>query len=530
MPTTPVPPSPLTRRQFITKLSQYGGSTLAGLTALGLISRASGQGTTLADLPSVGGRNGIKVVIAGAGVGGMAAAYELLKLGFDVTVLEAQEKAGGRCLTIRRGTTITETNGHTQTCAFDEGLYYNPGPSRFPQWHVTMDYCRELGVAIEPFVSMNENAYYYADGEDKGPLAGKSLRIREIKTDLRGQTAELLAKVVQQDKLDEPLSAEDKERMIEFLKLEGGLGNDLRYAGHNRRGYSVWPAVTSQGEFGPLHDRSGILASGLWTYFHRANDALYQSQMFTPKGGMDNIAQAFAKKLNGKIIYNAEVTEFRRTQPGARIVYKDRKTGETKELTADYAICNLTPTILRKVPNDFSAMVKTVINAIPFQNSGKIGMQFKRRFWEEDDRIFGGISWTSLPIAEVWYPSSDFLGKKGIIGGYYTFGPVADQLGGMTPDERTEFALTHGEKMHPQYRAEFENAFSVNWATLPFLEGCLSHFPARLVRTAYPLITRAEGELYIVGDWASHLGGWQAGAFESARLAVADIHRRVLAA
>lgn len=519
---------PLTRREFVSRIGRYGGSAFGAMLALNLVSRASGQGADLSGLPRVTGKDTDKVVIMGAGIAGLTAAYELQKLGYSCTILEPQKKAGGRCFTIRRGDVITETTGVQQTCEYEEGQYFNPGPSRFPQWHVTMDYCRELGVAVEPFVNLNDNAFYYNEDVDS-ELSGKRIRIREAKSDLRGYTAELLSKVADQASLDQELSAEDKEALMDFLTYEGGLSSRGAYNGHARRGYDVWPGGGfQQGELGEPYAFDELLRSRVWQFFHRANEYQYQAQMFTPKGGMDNIAKALEAKVSDSIIYGARVTEFRRSNPGARVVYE--LDGETKEITGDYAICTIPPPILRRIPNDLSFQAKSTINIVPFQNSGKIGMQFKRRFWEEDDRIFGGLSWTNLPIGEVWYPGHGFLGEKGIMGGYYVFGPVSDQLGGMSPAERTEFALTHGEKIHRQYRKEFENAVSVNWATLPHIEGCLAHFPSRMIDTFYPFLIRPEGELYLAASWASHLGGWQAGAFEGARLAVKDIHSRTMAA
>lgn len=508
------------------KVGQIGGCAFTALNALGFVTKARGAGPDLTGLEAVA--PGTKVIIMGGGIAGLTAAYELGKLGIDAVVLEPRPKAGGRCMTFRRGDVLQETTGQKQTCNFDEGMYFNPGPSRFPHWHVTMDYCRELGVEIEPFVNLNENAFYYVSNGD-GPLTGKRVRIREAKTDLRGYAAELLAKVADQGALDEKIGAEDAERMVEFLRLEGGLSPDLAYRGHNRRGYKVNPGGgTQEEELGEPFDLHALLVGGFGQWFHRANDYLYQSQMYTPKGGMDHIANALYEKVKDKVILGARVTEFRRTNPGVRVVYE--KDGATTEMTGDFGICTIPPTVMRKIPNDFSMMVKNTLNIVPFQNSGKIGLQFKRRFWEEDDSIYGGLSWTDLPIGELWYPGHHFFAPKGIMNGYYLFGPVSDQVGKMTPAERTEFALGHGEKIHPQYREEFETAFSCNWATIPHIEGCLAHFPQAMIKTFYPFLIKPEGELYLAASWASHLGGWQAGAFEAARLAVHDIYKRVRAA
>ena len=52
--------------------------------------------------------------------------------------------------------------------------------------------------------------------------------------------------------------------------------------------------------------------------------------------------------------------------------------------------------------------MKAAIDAVPYASAVKFGLQFKRRFWEEDEHIFGGISYTDLPIRQISYPSTNF--------------------------------------------------------------------------------------------------------------------------
>lgn len=518
----------MTRRDFIETVARWGGSSFLALNGLGLLGTATGLGAELKDLPPVGSGPGRKVVILGAGIAGLTAAYELGKLGFECTILEASQRIGGRSLTLRGGDTFTDTLGRTQTCMYPEGHYFNAGPARFPSWHVTMDYCRELGVAIEPFVNVNESAFFYNEGV-AGPLAGQRVRQRTARADWRGHTSALLAKVVQQDKLDHPLTVEDKERLIEFLRLDGDLDPDeLAYFGSTRRGYRVWPAGGTQrgqvDEPSPLPD---LLQAELARHFQRTTDVDYQPSLFQPVGGMDRLAHALAARVKERIILGAEARELRKTPGGVRVLFNQG--GVSKEFAADYAVVTIPPPVLRTLATDFSYPLRTAINAVPFQNSSRIGLLFKRRFWEEDDRIYGGITWTNQPINEIYYPSHGFNDAKGVLIGYYMFGPAADEVAGMTPEERTEYALRQGEKIHPQYRAEFEHAVSVSWSTVPHIKGCLAHFPEALMKTLYTVLIKPEDRFYIAADWASPLGGWQAGAFEAARLAVKDIHTRTLA-
>ena len=140
----------LTRRNFIERAALAGGASLAyeTMTGLGLLAAPATQGPSF-DLQGNGA--GVKVIILGAGIAGMTTAYELGKLGYNCQVLEARERPGGRAHTIRRGT-VSEEDGPTQTCAFDEGQYFNCGAMRIAYHHsTTLAYCRELQVPVERF-------------------------------------------------------------------------------------------------------------------------------------------------------------------------------------------------------------------------------------------------------------------------------------------------------------------------------------------------------------------------------------------
>ena len=159
------------------------GGAYPAMMALGMLHPAPAFSF---DLPGTG--TGKKVVILGGGLAGMTCAYELNKLGYNCTILEARERAGGRCWSIRNNSTNIETDRPEQTARFDDGLYFNAGPSRIPHHHqLTLHYWRELGVPIQVYNNVNEGAYYFAEG--KGPLSNKKVRAREIHNDVRGYMA-----------------------------------------------------------------------------------------------------------------------------------------------------------------------------------------------------------------------------------------------------------------------------------------------------------------------------------------------------
>jgi monoamine oxidase len=212
---------PLTRRRFLEHLGAVGGSSLVigAMSSWDLMAASAGQRPALSGRPA-----NRRVLVLGAGLSGLVAAYELGKLGYDCRVLEARDRVGGLQWTVRRGSTHTEVGGETQTCAFDEGQYLNVGPWRIPAAHEgVLGYCKELGVALEVFLNESDANYFYFEGSVAGPLSNRRVRLREVKADLTGRINELLLKAVDQHALDLPLTTEDQDRLRSFLVRQGYL-------------------------------------------------------------------------------------------------------------------------------------------------------------------------------------------------------------------------------------------------------------------------------------------------------------------
>ena len=210
------------------------------MTSLGFAADSPYQGP----IKLGGDVKGASVLILGAGLAGMTAALELRKAGYKVQVLEFNSRAGGRNWTLRGGDRFTELGGFTQTCEFEQGLYLNPGPWRIPYHHrALLDYCKRLNVALEPFVELNHNALLHASGA----FGGQPQRIRDVKADFQGQIAELLTKATAQGKLDEAVSAEDKEILLQALRSWGALDKNYAYKANlisaEFRGYAKGPAA-----------------------------------------------------------------------------------------------------------------------------------------------------------------------------------------------------------------------------------------------------------------------------------------------
>ncbi|GAE36394.1 flavin monoamine oxidase family protein [Halalkalibacter akibai] len=519
----------LTRRDFLNQVGKVGGAVavFGAMDTLGLFGSSVSANSDFrapkkSDLTSK--KIGKKVVILGAGIAGLCAAYELGKAGYDCQILEARERTGGRNWTVRGGTTETEIGGVSQTAKFDKDQYFNAGPARIPQHHITIDYCRELGVPLEVFTNTNETAYFYQ--ENVGALANTKVRKQVIKADIRGQTSELLAKAVNQTALDMPLSSDDKERLLVYLRREGDLNASFSYTGSSRRGYKELPgAGLAPGTLDSIYSLSEVLKSEMANHISSEYSFDQQVLMFQPVGGMDAIPRALEKQLPGKITFGAEVQEIRQTAEGVRIVYKGK--GASKEITGDYCICTIPLPVLKNIPADFTSEMQNAIKSIGYATTGKIGLQFKSRFWE-DERIYGGMTTTNMDISQIWYPSSGYGTKKGLLVGYYNFGGNAVSLGNMSLAQREAHALSQGAKIHERYKSEFETSFSLAWHKIKYNEGGWASYSASDRQNYYPILNKPQGRIYLAGEHLSYMTGWMSGAFESARIAVSDIHEKVV--
>ncbi len=523
-------PDVISRRDFLYRVAAVGGT---GLLLNTLNAWGAGIGSAVSGPPQLSGTGkGKTVLILGAGVAGMSAAFELGKLGYTCRILEARDFAGGRCQTARKGVTIKEYGGETQTCGFDDGLYINHGPWRIPYNHrSTLHYTRLFQVPLEVMVNDNDAAYVYWEGKP-GPLLNRRVRQVEIKADMRGHVAELLAKAVKDDRLDQALTTEDKALLLDYLVHDGHLSKaDLQYRGTEGRGYKVFPGAGLDPGPGIPSDPLGfkdLLASKMGHVYSAVLDHMQQTTMFQPAGGMDSIARAFERQVGKDIRYRTVVKAIHQRQNGVSIDYRDAASGELGTLQGDFCLCTIPLSVLNGIESDFSPQFKQALKSVSYAPAGKIGLQMKRRFWEEDDFIYGGHIHTNFPgIGDISLPSTGWQTQKGVLLGYYNFFDQAAEVSALSPSERIEYALAAGQKIFPAYRESFESAFSVAWHRVPYNLGGWAEWTSEARKSAYPVLWEGEGRVLLAGEHMSYLPGWQAGAIESAWQQVARIHQRV---
>lgn len=535
----------LSRRQFLMRAGQAGGygTAFVLMQSLGLLPLPAAAESE--PLHPVDGK-GTRVVILGGGIAGLVTAYELGKAGWSCTILEARRRPGGRNWSIRNGTEVDFVDGTRQTCAFEEGQYFNAGPARLPSTHHAMlGYCRELGVALEVEVNSSRSALMQSDKLNGGVAVPE----RRVFNDTRGHVSELLAKCVRKGALDEEFTGDDRERMVEFLTQYGDLDRDLLFRGTDRSGYKVPPGadLPEPKANDPLALRE-ILDADLLFGMLVEETIDWQATMFQPVGGMDRIPMAFAQRLESVIRYDAAVTRIRQSDTDVTVAYKS-SSGVEETVTADYCICAIPLTLARTVDADFGPQIRAILDKVEYDCAYKIAWEAPR-FWETEANIYGGISYLQQPVDLVWYPSARIFSEKGILIGGYSMEngpgspPLADVLANMPAAYRTTtvngYAFGHlpnmqakleasrrsVELLHPGHGKDLSKPVYVSWGQIPWNLGSWIGFNLN-DQTTLATLQAPDRRVYFAGDHTSHLVGWQEGAALSAHRVIRQLGARI---
>lgn len=516
----------ISRRSLIELVARIAGPATAysALNEMGLLTTPTAYAAPPQLAPGSG--NGKRVAILGAGIAGLAAAYRLSQAGYQCRLLEARARAGGRVWTVRGGDRIVET-GSTQQIDWEShrDLYFNAGPARLSSHHQgILGYCRELDVALELFVNDNRAALIQLDSH----FGGKALPARRLNADLRGAIAALAAK-----------SAPDNADLRTVLRIFGDLDSGLNYVGSSRAGYVEDDAPGAGDEKGqhlpPLalgEITAGPRSIALVLALCFAELWSQSPTMLQPVGGMDAIVRGFVRVLGDMIELDQEVVQISRVGDRARVVSLDHRTGQQSATDADFVICTIPLSVLKSIPADFAQPVKEAIaiGAELYSPAVKLAFEAPSRWWETDQQLYGGISWTDRDITQIWYPSHGFHGRKGVLlGAYISRHLPALKFAAMSPAQRQAVAIDDGERLHPGYGKLVGSAASVAWSKIPYSLGAWIEWESvpGARQSAYPILLAGDGPFYFAGEHMSYVNAWQEGAVQSAHYTVSQIADRV---
>ena len=207
---------------------------------------------------------------------------------------------------------------------------------------------------------------------------------------------------------------------------------------------------------------------------------------------------------------------------------------------ADHCISNIPMTVLKRIKmTNFSADFVKAVQQVTFTRGCKVGWQSNKRFWETQNQIYGGISWTDHIIAQMWYPSNDYFAKKGTLTGAYIPGshkPATPQddkafvFGELGLQARLATARAGGMRLHPEIGDPkvVGRGVSIAWQNIEFQRGQAADYDPNLKadNDAYARLLEPDGAFHVVGDQVSPLPGWQEGAIMSAEYVIERVSGR----
>ena len=446
-----------------------------------------------------------RVIILGAGMAGLVAAYELLRAGHDPLILEARQRVGGRILTVRE--------------PFAPGLFANMGAMRIPKAHqLTMAYVRQWGLSVSPFTDHNPRAYYHlrgkkvraAEGDAHTELLGVELRPEE-----RGRSIEQLwAEAIRP--LADRLARQGEAAWAEISAEHDG---DSVYDFLARRGWSQGAMEL----FGLIYNQEPLMNSAFLELLREQVGCCYRDLVHID-GGMDRLPQAFFPALRDRIRLGARVTALAQSPEGVTIHY--RTAGGCRQVAGDRCIVTLPFMALRHVKQlpPFSPAKCRAIRQLHYDTAAKVFLQCRRRFWEEDEGIVGGSSVTDLDIRNIYYPDWGRETGRGLLLAGYTWGNDAMRWGALSTAERVALSVESASQVHPQLRDEVEGGASVAWHLDEYAGGAFALFDPNQEGQLHAHVMAPEGRYHFAGEHASLTHAWIQGAIESGLRAALEVH------
>jgi monoamine oxidase len=486
--------SNFTRREFL-KTTGMGAAALAVPEAL-KAGRSPAQ--QLAESPLGQGGPRKKVIVVGAGMAGLVAAYELDRAGHAVTLLEARLRPGGRVLTLRQ--------------PFSDGLYAEGGAALIPNTHdLTIGYARQFQLKLVPFYPATGNFVSQIAGQrlvgarDEAGLSAAGLTARERRLGVAGMWESYVSGAVKEignpaspGWSPAPFAEYDNMTFVRFLRERGASSAAI--------------AVMLLGR-----DIDGVSALRILA------DRATTGSVTTPykiAGGNDLLPRVLAERLSSRIHYGTWVRQINQGNRGVRAMYVQGNLEHTIE--ADRLICTISFPVLRQM--QFSPVLSDekleAIDGTYYLSATNVWLQEDRRFWEKNN--LNGFALSDWPI-EAREPTFDQPGLRGILSGCTT-GDMARRVAALPEDRRIETVTNEMETIFPGTRLSFEGGVTKAWDEDFWTKGAMQWFRPGQMTMFGPYMATPEGRIHFAGEHTSPWPGWIEGAVHSGLRTAREVH------
>jgi monoamine oxidase len=438
---------------------------------------------------------GTSVIVAGAGLAGLTAAYDLAAMGADVTVVDARERVGGRVWTIHEG--------------FTDRQHAEAGGDMIESGQKTI---RELASSLDlKLTRILRGGFGYARVD---PLGRPRVMKRTI-----GRGWDRLSSALEpwttsykltEQRWDSPIAANIARRSVAQWLDENGADDELRATAAALRGFF-------------LADPEELSLIALVDQFS-SSDQTGPFEMYRIVGGNDRLPATLAAKLGTRVRLGTELVAVSVRGQHVHATVKHQRTAAT--MTSDYLVLALPASVLRRVPivPALPAMQHQAIASLQYGRATKTLLQFDRRFWRAPGtpRAFG----SPLPFGALWEGNEEQAGKPGI---------MTLLAGGAASDATQAVVASEGMEKFASSLSWIGNgparllaSRQVVWEADPLARGGYAFFGPAFDPSLRDWLARPYGRLFFAGEHTSvRWQGYMNGAVETGRRAALEVRSTV---
>lgn len=437
-----------------------------------------------------------RIVVAGGGIAGLSCAWELVRRGHDVTVLEASARTGGHVFTVREG--------------LDDGLYADGGAEHFtqPGYDRYWEYVREFNLPYL-YYPRRENLLRWIGGrrytpemlQDRKVLASFGLNSREVDYLTQHPFPELASLYFapyvdnfedEYRPFDAGLNALDRLSATELFRKDGASAAALEFIGGNGSALqAVWHAA--------ILKRRGV--------------PLFPPKVYRLVGGNQRLTDTFEQRLGTRVRLRSPLTAIEHGESGVRVTYRDD--AQTARVEADFLVCAMSARMLQLLPvkPPLPAAKAYAIANVPYYHDTRVIFQSRTRFWDRDG-ISPNMEFQERALYHVWRSSEEVQTTRGLL------------LGTASGAGTTDRALAAFRKFYPGRSEDVEKTQVVMWALDPWASACeRTSYPPGQLEKFWPVLIEPHGRIHFAGAYADNLNWGMEAATRSANRVADAIHR-----